>query len=117
MCQYHRAGTTMECRGDGYLWDADDDGFDPKDHSYPCPACNTEAYLLSAKEDAECCSHGHDNGYNWTGESIWLCAVRVAEVANPDVAKATLARFGVVKPLVPDASNQDGFSVRQYAYL
>ena len=82
MCQYHRSGSTMECRGDGYLWDADDDGFDPDDHSYPCPQCNTESYLLKAKEEAEAISEGSFNGYLYTGESIWLGAVRVAEAAN-----------------------------------
>ena len=116
MCQYHHAGTTLECRGDGFLWDADFDGYDPEDESMPCPECNTEAYLREAKEDAESCSHGNDNGFHYTGESIWLGSVTVAEAANPDAAKSALLKIGLVSPLVPDSSNEDGFSARQYIY-
>lgn len=116
MCQYHHAGTTMECRGDGYLWDADDDGYDPEDQSMPCPACNTEQYLLSAKEEAETVSEGSDNGFHYTGESMWLGAVRVAEAANDVAAKAALLKICLVTALVPDASNDDGFGTRQYLY-
>lgn len=106
----------MECRGDGYLWDADDDGFDPDDHTYPCPQCNTEAYLLQAKEQAETCPCGNDCGYSYTGESIWLGAVQSAESANLEAAKAILTKIGIVAALVPDASNDAGFAVRQYVY-
>lgn len=41
-CTY-RDGT-YECRGDGYLWDADADGWDPIYKDWPCPACNKEEY-------------------------------------------------------------------------
>lgn len=116
MCQYHHTGTTMECRGDGYLWDADYDGWDPDDHSRPCPECNTEEYLLSAKEDAETVSEGSSAGFYYTGESCWLGAVRAAEAANEVAAKAALLKIGLVTALVPDASNDDGFATRQYVY-
>lgn len=106
----------MECRGDGYLWDADDDGYDPDDLTYPCPQCNTETYLLQAKEESETCSCGSDCGYHYTGESIWLGAVRVAEAANPEASKVALKKVGVVATLVPDDSNGDGFLTRQYVY-
>lgn len=116
MCQYHHRGTTLECRGDGYLWDADDDGYDPEDHSLPCPKCNTRTYLDSAKESAEQCSHGHANGRSFTGESIWLGAVRVAEEANAEATKDSLPQIGLVSALVPDSNAKDGFAVRQYIY-
>lgn len=116
MCQYHHTGTTLECRGDGFLWDADFDGYDPQDHSMPCPECNTEAYLLDAKEEGESCSHGSTNGVHYTGESMWLGAVKVAESANPTAASAALLKIGLVAPLAPDSSNDDGFVARQYIY-
>lgn len=116
MCQYHHTGTTLECRGDGFLWDADFDGYDPDDQSMPCPQCNTEAYLLNAKEEGESCSHGSDNGIHYTGESIWLGAVKVAESANSTVAKAALLKIGLVEALVPDSDIEDGFAVRKYIY-
>jgi hypothetical protein len=116
MCTYQHKNSTLECRGDGYMWDADHDSYDPDDLSMPCPECNTEAYLLEAKEDAESCSHGSANGYVYTGESIWLGAVRVAEAANDPVAKAVLLKIGVVDALLPDAGHADGFVTRTYVY-
>lgn len=41
-CTYRNG--TYECRGDGYLWDADADGWDPIYKDWPCPACNKEEY-------------------------------------------------------------------------
>ena len=116
MCTYHHRGTTMECRGDGFLWDADDDGYDPSDKSCPCPQCNTKQYLESAKEQAEECSDGHVNGRSFTGESIWKGAVAVAEAANPTEAAAALMEIGIVSALVPDPSKPEGYDVRQYVY-
>ena len=52
MCNHHER-VTWECRGDGYLWDADYDGWDPEDVSFPCPKCNTVMYLRSNLEDKE----------------------------------------------------------------
>ena len=46
MCDY-QAGT-WECRGDGYLWDADSDGLDSNDHTYPCPKCNPKIFLANS---------------------------------------------------------------------
>lgn len=113
MCNFQHG--TMECTGEGYLWDADADGWDPDDHTYPCPKCNTKAYLLDLKETAESCSSGNDNGARWTGDSIWRNAVRYAEQENPEAAKQALAEIGVVEALRP-ADNAEGYEVVKYFY-
>jgi hypothetical protein len=113
MCNFQSA--SFECRGDGYLWDADSDGWDPADCDYPCPQCNTRQYLLDAKEDAESFSEGRDNDIVYTGESSWLNAVRYAELVNLADAKLALAEIGVVQPLRP-ARNAAGYEAVQYLY-
>ena len=104
-----------ECRDDGYLWDADSDGYDPDEKNSPCPQCNTREFLLNAKEEAETVSDGYNNWLSFTGESIWLDAVRRAEKVNPDVAKQALVEIGVVEALRP-ADNQEGFETVRYLY-
>lgn len=109
MCDYQRG--TWECRGDGYLWDADSDGWDPDDTSDPCPACNTELYLGAAKEEAESCSYfvnGMDSG---TGEDIWRRALASAMAANPKEAARVQQALGPVSALVHDSTVPDGYIV------
>ena len=100
-CNYWHRGSTYECRGDGYLWDADDDGFDPEDHSSPCPQCNTLEYLRSAQEEAESVSYASFNTLAYTGESLWANAVAIARRVNPEVAEAALKSIGTVVALRP----------------
>lgn len=126
-CDYegHDFGATYidSCCIDGYLWDLDScdepggrlsDGGD-----MPCPKCNTLEYLEQAKEEAESCTSGSvfvsGGSYAYTGESIWLSAVRKAESLNPDGAAAALQKLGVVETLVPiDGGN--GCTVHRYIY-
>ncbi|HBN9634971.1 hypothetical protein [Pseudomonas aeruginosa] len=109
MCDYQRG--TWECRGDGYLWDADSDGWDPDDTSDHCPACNTELYLTAAKEEAESCSffvNGMDSG---TGEDIWRRKLACAIDANRDEAERVQLALGPVHALVADSTAPGGFIV------
>lgn len=115
-CNFWREGTTLECRGDGFLWDADDDGFDPDEQDHPCPQCNTLAYLMAAKEEAETCSEWRINSLCGTGESLWLNAVRIAEKANTEAARSALIGIGVVNTLVVDPQAEDGCRVQVYIY-
>lgn len=117
MCGFRRG--TIECRGDGYLWDADRDGYDLADHSLPCPQCNTEEYLLDAKENAESTvfsvSAVPGCRVERTGESTWLHAVRLAESVAPDAARAALTKISVVDTLRP-GFGRDGEEVVRYVY-
>lgn len=99
MCDFQHG--TIECRGDGYCWDADFDGFDPDDHSMPCPRCNTAGWLNQMKEEAEgtISFQGLDSG---TGVDIWENAVAVAMRENPDEAKRALVAIGQVAALFAD---------------
>lgn len=108
-CQFYRS--TWECRGDGYLWDADSDGYDPDDTSHPCPCCNTLEYLKAAKEEAETVSHWSDMGYSGTGETIWINSLSWASSANPEAARLALAEIGPVHALVHDDSAPEGYVV------
>ena len=73
---------TIECRGDGYLWDADCEGYDPHDHSMPCPNCNTLVFLESAKGEAESTSYYQDARSSGTGVTLWQEAVKGAHYWN-----------------------------------
>lgn len=103
MCNFQHG--TIECRGDGYCWDADCDGFDPNDHSLPCPACNTKGWLEQQKEEAETCISfsGIDSG---TGVDIWESAVRVAQRENPEGFEAVLREIGEVNALYEDEQGE-----------
>lgn len=111
MCDFQRG--TIECRGDGYCWDADSDGYDPDDHSMPCPACNTKGFLEQRKEEAETCSSfsGFDSG---TGVDIWESAVRVAERESPEGVETLLREIGVVNALYEDG--QGKIQTKQFVY-
>lgn len=99
MCDFQHG--TIECRGDGYCRDADYDGYDPQDHSLPCPACNTKGWLEQQKAEAESCFSysGIDSG---TGVDIWESAVRVAYRENPEGTDAVLREIGAVDALYED---------------
>lgn len=111
MCNFQHG--TIECRGDGYCWDADCDGYDPDDHSMPCPACNTKGWLEQRKEEAETCSvfSGFDSG---TGVDIWESGVKVARRENPAVVDVLLKEIGIVKALFEDGSGE--IQVRTFEY-
>jgi hypothetical protein len=101
MCNYWHGGT-IECRGDGYMWDADDDGYDPDDKSFPCPACNTREYLLEAKEHSETCSFSSGWSGCFTGEDMWRGAVNVAMTSNPCTTPRILRQIGIARPIIDD---------------
>lgn len=115
-CNYWHRGTNLQCRGDGYLWDADDDGFDPDEEDHPCPQCNTQAYLRRAKDDAESCSFGSVNGRCYTGESLWLSAIEVALAANGEAAEAALKVIGKVVALKPHPTDKASFLEVVFTY-
>ena len=93
---------TLECRGDGYLWDADCDGYDPNDISQPCPQCNTKAFLLYAKEEAESVSNFSGMYSSGTGVTIWEGAVRAAKYWNEESYQVILGEIGKVVALEND---------------
>ena len=111
MCEFQHG--TIECRGDGYCWDADADGFDPDDHSMPCPVCNTKGWLEQRKEEAETCISysGIDSG---TGVTIWESAVAVARRLNPAGVDALLHDIGVVKALFKDDKGETQTQIFSY---
>ena len=115
-CNYWMRGTTYECRGDGYLWDADDDGYDPDDTSSPCPRCNTKAYLETVKEEAEAVISGSCNGVHYTGRSLWERAVETARSANAQGADAALRAIENVQALEPDGLIGGGERVHAFTY-
>ena len=103
MCDY-QAGT-WECRADGYLWDADSDGYDPNDHTYPCPKCNPGTFLASAKQYAETTIYEENCGHFTTGRKVWEdAAVRISRL-KPKQAAHLLAEVGTVRALEPDPQN------------
>ena len=110
MCDFRNG--TWECRGDGHLWDADQDGWDPEECDHPCPKCNTKAFLLDRKEEAESVSSGSDCGFRFTGESIWLDAVETAELHNLEAAQIALGEIGLVEALRP-ANNAEQYEDRK----
>lgn len=114
MCTYQNG--TYECRGDGYLWDADSDGYDPSECDHACPRCNTREFLERAKEDAESCSYSSSNTHACTGAGIWRRAVAVAQEENAVATQATLASLGVVSALVDDEDHPDGYRVQLFVY-
>lgn len=111
MCEFQRG--TIECRGDGYCWDADADGFDPADLSMPCPACNTKGWLEQRKEEAESCISfsGIDSG---SGVDIWESAVAVARRENPEGTDAALLEIGVVNALFEDGKGDP--QIKTFSY-
>ncbi|MCL4526491.1 MAG: hypothetical protein M1492_08350 [Gammaproteobacteria bacterium] len=121
MCDYegHDFGANYldSCCIDGYLWDLDscDEPGGPltAGGDLPCPKCNTLEYLENAKEVAESCVHGRSNDVLYTGERVWLGAVKKAEIANPEGTAVALRSIGVVCTLVPDPGEK-GYAVHRY---
>jgi hypothetical protein len=111
-CTYQRF--TWECRGDGFLWDADHDGWDPAEQDHPCPRCNVLEYLARAKEEAQTTVDWQSGGQYQTGEGIWLNSLAFALEQNPGAVPAALAELGPVDALVPDDSTEDGSAVRRH---
>lgn len=108
-CTFQRG--TWECRGDGYLWDADGDGWDPEDTSDPCPCCNTQEYLEQAKAAAETTSFWLDCDVAGTGEDIWVDRLRWATEANPEVTQRILKELGPVHALIQNKAAPEGYIV------
>jgi hypothetical protein len=113
MCNYWH-GSTYECRGDGYMWDADQDGYDEEDKSFPCPACNTREYLSDAKENGEGISYSSGWNGDWTGETMWVGAVKVAMRANPQGAPRILRQIGIVRPIIDHPTDRVAFIEKFY---
>lgn len=108
MCNYWHGGT-IECRGDGFMWDADDDGYDPDDKSWPCPACNTKEWLESGKENGESISSSSGYWGTTTGEDMWRSAVSTALKENPLHAPKLIRSMGIVRPIIDDENNPASF--------
>lgn len=113
-CSYQYG--TIECRGDGYCWDADWDGYDPNDHSWPCPACNTATYLKSAKEEAESTLSYRDISGAGDGVTIWESAVAVARRENPAHVDEILNEIGRVDALFEGDSDDEDGDVKTFIY-
>ena len=60
-------------------------------------------------------SSGSFNAYHYTGESVWLDAVRLAEEQNPEAAALALAQIGNVETLRP-ANNEERYEAVTYLY-
>ncbi len=114
MCEYQNG--TFECRGDGYVWDADSDGYDPDDHSWPCPCCNTGEYLEAAKEEAETTSYYRSMMSQGCGADIWRGAVARATEWNPSGVAQLLNEIGKVVALLPDDDGEDNPSTQVFEY-
>ncbi len=114
MCEY-QAGT-FECRGDGYVWDADDDGYDLNDKSWPCPCCNTEQYLEDAKEEAESTSYYRSLNHEGCGADIWRGAVARVAQWNPEEVHAALLKIGRVEALLPGDDGEYIPSTKVFEY-
>lgn len=107
---------TIECRGDGYLWDADCDGYDPDDHSMPCPQCNTLAYLEDAKENAESTSSYSDMSSSGSGVDIWERSVKTAKYWNEAKTEEALKTIGKVEALYDDPEDKEDVLIRVFNY-
>lgn len=116
MCGYQCG--TWECRGDGFLWDADCDGYDPNEMDHPCPECNTREFLAHAKEYAETtveASSGYGANYSrWTGADWWRLHVEAARKINPEATRDAERELCPVRALVP-ADSMGGSAVEVIA--
>jgi hypothetical protein len=97
---------------DGYLHDADHDGYDPSDVTHPCPRCNTAEYLKSRAEDAESVEYQSIQLGPYfdevTGLDIWHRAKAWALQENAEVAAPLIAEIEkTLVPLVPGQSGRD----------
>lgn len=107
---------TMECRGDGYLWDADNDGYNKHDHSYPCPSCRTQEYLEDAKEHAESTSSFSNMSSSGSGVDIWTWSVKHALDNNRDAAEQALKKIGKVEALLDNPDTPEEVLTKTFKY-
>jgi hypothetical protein len=82
---------------DGYLHDADHDGYDPADTDNPCPRCNTAKFLDVRRERAATTAYVsiRTSGFfdEMDGEEIWNRSKEWARQENADEAEAIIARL------------------------
>jgi hypothetical protein len=108
-CPYTRG--EYSCGGAGYIWDFGEETTDGQ--MFPCPHCNTLAYLQEAKETAEMVPAGWNAGIPYTGVSLWMAALEHAMQWNPIQAKAALRDIGRVDALYAIGH---GYRVRSIVY-
>ena len=86
---------------DGYLYDADKDGYDPHDKSHSCPQCNTKEFLEDVFEKAESISEFRcgAGGIYICGNShtIWENGCALARKFNPTAAEEIITGLGIPK--------------------
>lgn len=114
MCDFQFG--TYECRGDGYLWDADTDGYDPSDFSDPCPQCNTDDFLSAAQDEAQSTSFYSSMNGSGSGVDIWHNAVLSVQKWNPEGLSGSLRKIGRVEALKDDDQGEDGCSIEVFDY-
>lgn len=82
---------------DGYLHDADGDGYIASDQSHPCPRCNTRNYLEARKEHCDGTeSQGWGTGAGMiykTGAEMWETSKAWARQENPAEAESIIAEL------------------------
>ncbi len=115
MCEFQKG--TYECRGDGYVWDADNDWIDYEDISWPCPNCNTKQYLLNAKEEAESTAYYRAIMSAGSGVTIWQGAVTAAKYWNSVAASIALVEIGRVVAIYEDKNEEEGFGEEIFEYV
>lgn len=83
---------------DGYLWDLDsyDDGMLTNGGDLPCPACNTDAFLNGAAEDAAGTSWGSAQFEIYCGAMLIEGALRTAREAAPEATAAWCRERGTI---------------------
>lgn len=100
MCGYqgHEFGAHYpdSCCIEGYLWDADScdepGGALHSGGEWPCPACNTDAYLDAARDEAKDGGCGKSMGVPWCAALVWENHLLKARRENEAVTDAWLAK-------------------------
>ena len=113
-CNYRNG--IFECRGDGYLWDADSDGYYHNEYSEPCPCCNTERYLLDKKEDAETTSSFFSMFDSGSGVDIWEGAVQHARYWNKEAVVNALRNIKRVEAIYDDPDDKSNTLTEVFNY-
>ncbi len=104
------SGNSGSCNDAGYLWDLSDPS---ASILTACPACNTLAYLESAKATAETQPVGWYDGEMHTGVEVWLHAITLAHQWNPVATREALYKIGYVNAIEAAIC---GFRVHSFAY-
>lgn len=85
----------------GYLHDADGDGYIPSDTTHPCPRCNTREYLEVRKEHCdgtELQGWGTGAGMTYrTGAEMWETSKAWARQENPTDAETIITELEAAK--------------------